>query len=279
MKLYFKLYTYCLLILISNTLFAQKGYDQAKEVTYNANIANTDSSVRAEVYYETNKNIKIEQNVVYYWFYLNKILSTQGGFEGRLLHGTYSCFYPNNNLKEKGEFKDGQKTGKWIAWYTNGKIRETSTWKKSVKNGLNEFFDKDGNVTLQANYKYGKLDGSYAEYKDGKQLKQKKYKDGKELVTVPKSDSTSFGNKIKNLFKPKKKEKVNSADNPKENKNNSSTQKPKEEKKKAKKEKEVKTENKEPVKETSKEKKKEKDSTKKKSKKDKEAAETPETKK
>jgi len=265
---------------LSNFTFAQKGYDQAKEITYNANIANTDSSVRAEVYYETNKKIKIEQNVIYYWFYINRILSTQGGFEGRLLNGTYNCFYPDNNLKEKGEFKDGQKTGKWTAWYITGKIKETAYWKKSSKNRINEFFDKDGNMTLKANYKNGKLNGNYIVYKDGKQVSLKKYKDGKELEVKIKSDTTSF---FKKIFKRKNRKdgKLQVSEKPQNNPQTSDavkadTKKQKEDKKKAKKNKEIQKEN--TV--TSKEKKStDKEDKKKKSKKEKDAVVTPDVKK
>ena len=116
-------------LFLPKTILAQNNspvYDQAKEVTFHANMANLDSSVRAEVFYEPNKKIKIDLNTTYYWFYINKISSTQGGFDGRLLHGDYICFYPNHALKEKGIFKNGQKSGQWIGWYNTGKIKEVS---------------------------------------------------------------------------------------------------------------------------------------------------------
>ena len=271
MKFRYYSYTLFFVILLSGLGFAQKDgplYDQAKEITFNANTANLDSSVRAEVYYEPNKKIKLDLNTTYYWFYINKISSTQGGFEGRLLHGTYTCFYPNNALKEKGKFKDGQKTGQWIGWYTSGKIKEVSNWSKSHKNGVNEFYDNSGHVTLKLTYKHGKLNGSCIEYKDGKESIVKKYKNGKEIAFKPKTDTVSFSEKVKNIFKLKKKkeEKTQSTVKPVNNvsadkKNNSAPEK-KEKKKKVKKEKEAKVNSQEPSKEKKKTKKEKKTDTK-----------------
>lgn len=254
-KFYPTYYTCFTLFLFCQSFFAQNNspvYNQAKEITFHANVANLDSSVRAEVYYEPNKKIKIDLKNTYYWFYINKISFTQGGFDGRLLHGDYISFYPNNAIKEKGIFKDGMKSGQWVAWYKTGKIKEVSNWDKSHKHGVNEFYDKDGNLTLKLNYKHGRLDGEYIEYQDGKQTVVKKYKNGQELHPKIKSDTLSFGKKVKKFFTFKKKkdnpEKINSKDNvkndpavPKDNPKNSTNTSDKE--KKSKKQKKDKKEN------------------------------------
>lgn len=196
------IYISLFLILFHPPVFAQKNLYKIKD-TYTVNYANLDSIVKAEVYNDK-KDFKPHQEHFYYWYYLGKILITEGSYEGRLLHGTYVCFYNNDNIKEKGNFKDGKKTGKWIGWYPSGKIKEVSYWAESKKHGHDEFYTEDGKLLRKLKYKNGKLNGEWIEYKDGKEISKKKFKDGAEIQPKPaeiKANKTDTASHKKNFFK------------------------------------------------------------------------------
>ncbi len=224
------------LLLCFSTL-AQKDKDIFKiKQTYTVNLANTDSSVRAEVFYD-HREFKPHIEYTYYWFYINKILSTKGGFDGRLLHGTYTCYYANNNMHQRGEFDKGLKTGTWYNWSADGKMKEESRWKNSQRNGKMKTFGPDGELLTVTNYKNDKVNGLVITYdKDGKISSKKKFKNNKELdKKSTKLPHLNFSF-VKKLF-TKKDKKASETVSPKENKEEPSA-----------KEKEKATENKEPKK-------------------------------
>lgn len=95
----------------------------------------------------------------YWWYKSGKIHETEGGFDGKLLNGSYRLFYENKALKEKGEFKKGLKHGVWKTWHPNGKLREIITWKKGLKHGVFRSYDEKGNLMVQSKYKKGRLHG------------------------------------------------------------------------------------------------------------------------
>lgn len=68
----------------------------------------------------------------YYWYSSNQIHSTEGGFSGRLLNGSYNEFYLSRNLKEQGAFDKGLKNGTWKEWAEDGQLIKTTRWKKGV---------------------------------------------------------------------------------------------------------------------------------------------------
>ncbi len=76
-------------------------------------INENDYSIVAEVLAKE-KSIPSSADKEYYWYKSNSIMSTKGGYDGKLLHGQYSSFYLNSNLKEKGKYHMGLiKLEKW----------------------------------------------------------------------------------------------------------------------------------------------------------------------
>ena len=142
---------------------------------YTVNINDKDYSAKLDVLSGESK-ITTKENLTYYWYASNKVMETQGGYDGKLLHGPYTSFYLNNNLKEKGSFKKGLKYGEWISWYENKNIHEISHWKNGVKHGHFKSFNENGEQTLDADYKNGKLNGIKTVYQSGKMISQKNYK-------------------------------------------------------------------------------------------------------
>ena len=180
-----------LILLLGIGLMVHAQEPEKKMGVYVVNFANRDSSVKATIYYNK-KNTPAESEYTYYWYYNNKIMFTQGGYEGRLLHGPYTCFYPDNNLKEKGWFKNGLKTGLWTSWYRNGKIRSVTEWKKSLKNGEEKQFDSSGLILQSFTYKKGQL--SRAKIYEAGGIRKQKYKDGIEVKKESKAEKVKKEN-------------------------------------------------------------------------------------
>lgn len=135
----------------------------------------------------------------YYWYSNNQIKITQGGFSGKLLHGSYSDFYFNNNLKEQGQFEMGLKVGEWKSWTIQGLLAEHTNFKKGILNG--EFYRYNGLGVLSESgyYKNGNLHGKLTKYFEKDSLSITKYKDGV-IDTVAKGQSW-----FKKIFKKKTK--------------------------------------------------------------------------
>jgi hypothetical protein len=175
-----------LVAFISNSLFAQKQLGETQTVYINY----PDYTVKASVFSEF-KKVSTKDTLTYHWYASNKILKTQGGFDGKLLNGGYTSFYLTNNLREKGNFKNGLKVGTWSTWFENGKLKETSCWKMGVKNGELKQFDEKGNPKLILNYKNGQLNGDYIQYSKDTILLKKKFKNGQEVTPKPKKIKTN----------------------------------------------------------------------------------------
>ena len=139
--------------------------------------------------------VHIYPNRLYFWFQKDTILTTVGGYDGRLLDGSYTVFYPDRNLAVSGEFTDGLRTGEWRSWYAGGRIRSIVHWRRGLESGPFTEFDSAGGKSREGVYRDGVLsgkirvyagDGTYRtiEYKDGMALdepeKKKDKKDKKE---------------------------------------------------------------------------------------------------
>ncbi|WP_423147916.1 toxin-antitoxin system YwqK family antitoxin [Rubrolithibacter danxiaensis] len=129
----------------------------------------------------------------YYWYSANHISITQGGYSGKLLHGTYTDYYLNKNLKEKGKFNKGLKKGEWLSWYESGHLKDRYSWNSGKKNGKYSLYDTEGRLKEKGKYRNDLLNGKitvYSEkdsssyYRNGKAYKPKKIK-----LKLPKSIS------------------------------------------------------------------------------------------
>jgi hypothetical protein len=92
------LFTFLFLVsfLTANYLLAQENQDKP---TYTVNIEKRDTAIKCEVMYEK-QNFIPKEDQTYYWYAANRIISTQGGYDGRLLSGSYISYYPNKGLKD-----------------------------------------------------------------------------------------------------------------------------------------------------------------------------------
>jgi antitoxin component YwqK of YwqJK toxin-antitoxin module len=112
------------------------GYDNKKIVDDNdysqIRIIDSMQEIRADVL-PFKSEPKIKNDRYYFWYFNNKIHSTQGGYNGQLLNGHYVAFYPDKNLKEEGNFKKGLKDGEWKSWNPNGDLTNVITWNEGIE--------------------------------------------------------------------------------------------------------------------------------------------------
>ena len=91
---------FLLVILWGINLNAQKSlHKKVYEVSINSIDGYTKVTVMAK-----KAKFKPNEKCTYYWYALNKIINTKGGFDGARLSGSYVEFYANDNLREKGTF-------------------------------------------------------------------------------------------------------------------------------------------------------------------------------
>jgi antitoxin component YwqK of YwqJK toxin-antitoxin module len=134
------------------------------------------------------KKVSVKNDRFYYWYKANDIKTSQGGFEGKLLDGSYTEFYPDKNLKEQGFFKTGLKNGVWKTWHHNGKLASISKWKKGKLNGVFKIFSVDGEILSEGKYKEDKLNGEIITFLDSGKVIVKNYKKGQQAKASPKKE-------------------------------------------------------------------------------------------
>lgn len=190
-----------LILLLPISIFAQ----QKQKPTFPVYINYPDYTVKADVFFEA-KKISVKENLTYYWYSSNKIIETKGGYDGKILNGSYTSFYLSKNLKEKGSFKDGLKTSTWTSWNIDGKINEITTWNKGVKNGVYKKYNEFGELIKEYGFKNGELDGYKIDYEKGKVISKKKYQKGIEILPKEKKQKKSSATdkkEKKSIFKKK----------------------------------------------------------------------------
>lgn len=94
-----------------------------------------------------------DKSKFYYWFKAQKVLSTQGGSSGLLLHGNFESFYENKQLAQKGSFHKGLKNGEWKYWRENGTLLKVENWKKGRQAGEEIIYNEKGEPIATTCYK------------------------------------------------------------------------------------------------------------------------------
>ncbi|MBB2145792.1 hypothetical protein GM921_09860 [Pedobacter sp. LMG 31464] len=114
----------------------------------------------------------------YYWFSSNELKITQGGFSGKLLHGSYTDFYLNKNLKEQGEFRMGLKNGIWNRWTEVGVLVAKVCYKDGLLEGRFYQYDSLGQLAEAGKYRQGKINGKLKKYISSDSIVVMNYKNG-----------------------------------------------------------------------------------------------------
>lgn len=177
-----KIKVLCLAIAFAGSAYIANGQRYVKDVlTHKVVVNHPDKSIVA--YVKPVKHISLDVEKRYYWFSPNQINTTQGGFSGKLLNGSYQEFYANKQLSRSGYLNKGLKTGIWKSWDEKGGLTDDYTWTAGRMNGVYHKYDSLGKVLETGKYSNDLLHGKQLTYTNG-EPKQVLYKRGK--VTVPK---------------------------------------------------------------------------------------------
>lgn len=93
-----------------------------------------------------------DKSKFYFWYKAQKVLSTQGGASGQLLHGELEVFHDNKQLAQKGKFCKGLKDGKWTYWRTDGTLIVIENWNKGKLTKTKEDFNEKGETRELTKY-------------------------------------------------------------------------------------------------------------------------------
>jgi len=115
------------------------------------------------------KKIVVQQEKMYFWYKPDTILTTKGGYSGRLLDGSYKEYFPNKNLKVKGQFSKGLKEGEWVSWYSNGQMQKVEHWKKGTREGKIISYNYQGMKVGEEFYKHDIQKGMQLQFNAVKQ--------------------------------------------------------------------------------------------------------------
>lgn len=174
------------ILLFACSVSAQRFVEPDKMKAFNITVNYPDYTVKTQMLKEP-KQFKPDVNLTYHWYTAQKIMETKGGFDGKLLHGTYRSFYLNDQLFESGEFKYGVKSGEWKNWYPDGKLKEITNWKKGRKNGSYALYSDYGKLMAKGVFKHDLLTGTFTTYDgNGNLTSKRKYKKGKEVIKTEK---------------------------------------------------------------------------------------------
>ena len=188
------------------------------------------------------KKVKYEDTLHYFWFRAQKVHTTQGASDGNLLHGPFSKFYHSGQLAEKGEFEKGLKTGVWKSWYETGRLKSIYNYNDGELSGRYQLFNENGDLRESGKIKKGEkkvdeeklgwfkrrkkikeavnpVERTKEEKKEfKKQKKEEKEKEREEKKAWRKERRAKEGNFIQRLFKIKPKKKKDKPDENKEQK-------------------------------------------------------------
>lgn len=167
-----------LLFISAKCAMAQKSKENFDVLNYKHTVSQQD---QVQTFYVSSgeKKVKVINDRFYHWYSKNKLVVTQGGYEGKLLNGPYVVTFPNKNIKEKGVFKDGLKTGEWKKWLENGNLNSLHHYKKGIYQGKYIEYDPNGIIIGVGNYRNGNLHGNVSTRVSPDSLDTRKYKNGK----------------------------------------------------------------------------------------------------
>lgn len=167
---------------------------EARILTSPVYINGPDSSVHANAITNSIKR-KPKMGHAYYWYNRNSILSSDGGFSGRLLHGNYTSYFHNHNLKCQGVFDRGLKQGIWITWFSNGKVSERTHYSGGVVDGARELYDSTGDMRMLIYYRNGVRAGKTTIFSQEGADSVIRYKKGQAIVPRVNNDSAAIARK------------------------------------------------------------------------------------
>lgn len=147
----------------SSPAFSQRYLEEAIPYRNSARIHTEEGFV--EVHFTRHAYLGAAQpQDIYYSYYRDRIYATQGGYQGRPLHGMYTERYVDNSLKVLGQYRYGLKKGKWQYWDGNGVLRKASKWKEGKETGRFAMYTESGTLLQRGYLRDGKFEGIVSTY-------------------------------------------------------------------------------------------------------------------
>jgi len=183
-----KFYTTLLLVLVHLGLYTQAQPEEKIEIK----AINRQFIKRKDTTYRfyaiiPEQPVKTRPDRTYYWYKSDTILSSAGGYDGRLLDGSFRVFYPDKNLEEDGMFGNGLRTGEWKTWYPGGKIHSVIHWNDGLRDGAFTEYDLQGRKAKEGSYKKDLLSGKIKEFDADGSVSVIEYKEGKPVLPKQKT--------------------------------------------------------------------------------------------
>lgn len=101
------------------------------------------------------KKMKYEDTLHYFWFKAQKIHNTQGSSEGHLLNGSFTKFYHSGQMAEYGQFERGLKDGQWKSWYESGNLKTIYHYSNGQLSGNYTLYNESGDIRESGKIKRG----------------------------------------------------------------------------------------------------------------------------
>lgn len=135
-------YTFLLVVMVS---FYGTGQKPLKDFYLKRSLKQDNEQLQFTVLEEDKRGVLFySKHKFYFWYKAQKVMATQGGSSGNLLHGTFEAFHANKQLSKKGNFKQGLKHGKWMYWRADGTLCRIEQWSHGTQRGEQLFFDEAG---------------------------------------------------------------------------------------------------------------------------------------
>lgn len=143
-------------------------------------------TIRAHVYLGE-RQVPVRPDRTYAWTRSGKLLTSQGGYSGKLLDGPFHEFYASKNLYVEGSYLFGLKQGVWKAWRDDGHLNGVTTWRRGVKDGPFTEYDSVGRPLRKGTYRSSALSGKLARLDSTGRWKEAEYRQGK-VVPRPRTN-------------------------------------------------------------------------------------------
>ncbi|GEM68742.1 hypothetical protein SMI01S_23480 [Sphingobacterium mizutaii NBRC 14946 = DSM 11724] len=114
---------------------------------------------RLESFYITDEKTIVRSEKFYYWYQSRKVQRTQGGFSGKLLHGSYQEFSGNKQLLKQGFYRKGLPHGEWKYWSDSQHLLKEEHWSKGNLNGLVSLYNENGVLSRKGPMKDAQWNG------------------------------------------------------------------------------------------------------------------------
>ncbi len=144
---------YCILLLSFFFLQTLKAQEIAKDIYLKHTISQEGQTYQFSVVDINDKHVvHFDRNKLYFWYKAQKVITTQGGAAGQLLHGPFISFYDTKQLVAKGNFVHGLKDGEWMYWSNTGYLTKVEHWKEGVKSGKEQNYTAQGTLKETITY-------------------------------------------------------------------------------------------------------------------------------